>query len=225
MMKNQRSLILSATPMEAAELRTVFSDRPGSIRRRLEDPPRLRDSGWDLQTLDHAKFLRGELIRVESFRMAVDLYRDGSLILGGLVYRDFLAWSDKSDLRIHPLALIELTVNFTRFYRLVLEDFRATPQRIGFRVELRNMHLANQKTLLRAGTAGAFRGEGWMEAPADSWSADRVVSSERYDPDHVAFSLIRELYLWFGHSEEAIPYTKDTGDGRAINADQIASIR
>jgi hypothetical protein len=32
--------------------------------------------------------------------------------------------------------IIGLTVNFTRFYRLVLDDFRATPQRIAFRLDL-----------------------------------------------------------------------------------------
>jgi hypothetical protein len=227
MMKNERSLILVASPMETAELRSIFSDQPGSIRRSLEDPPRLRDNGWDLQTVDQATFLRGELIRLETFRMAVDLYRDGTLIFVGHIYRDFIAWSDRADLRIHPLALIELTVNFTRFYRLVLHDFRVAPRRIAFRVELRNMHLANQKTLLPAGPLAKLPGfwHGVREAPTDAWSKEVVVSSEAYDPDQTAFQLIRELYLWFGHSDEAIPYTKGTGDGMAIDSDQIESIR
>jgi hypothetical protein len=37
--------------------------------------------------------------------------------------------------------------------------------------------------------------------------------------------LIRELYLWFGHSDEAIPYTKNTSNGTVIDADQIAQLR
>jgi hypothetical protein len=35
-MKNDRSMVLAATPMEPVELKTVFSDQPESIRRRLE---------------------------------------------------------------------------------------------------------------------------------------------------------------------------------------------
>lgn len=224
-MEDQRSLILAAVPIEPAELKTIFSDRPGSVRRSLEHPPSIRDAGWNLQTLDRSKLLRGELIRVESSRMAIDLYRDGSLILVGRVYRNFLTWSDEDDLRLHALALIELTLNFTRFYRLVLDDFRAIPKQIVLRIELSNMHLANQKTILRAGPVGRNLWQGGLEAPADNWSAELVVSSEAYDPDQTAFLLIREMYLWFGHSEEAIPYTKDTGGGIVIDADQIASLR
>src|SRR5437667_3818110 len=103
-MKEQRSVILSAMPTENAELRTIFSDKPDSIRRQLEDPPGLRPNGWDLRTGNQAKFVRGELIRVEGFRSTIDLYRDGTLIFGGKINRDFLAWSDKTDARLHPLA-------------------------------------------------------------------------------------------------------------------------
>ena len=71
-MNEKRSLMLSATPMEPAELATVFSNSPASLRRKLEDPPKLRESGWGLATLDQAKLLHGELIRVETSQVAVD---------------------------------------------------------------------------------------------------------------------------------------------------------
>jgi len=225
MMTNERSMILAATPMEAAELRTIFSDRADGIRHLLEDPPRLRDSGWNLRTWAQAKFVRGELIRIDGGRMVADLYRDGTFLLGGQVDRNFLAWSDKADLRLHPLALVELTVSFTRFYGLVLKDFRAVPRTIEFRIELRNMHLAGHKTQLCGGPVGRPYTAGPVEAPEDTWGKDLAVLSEGYNPDQVAFSLLRELYLWFGHSEEAIPYSKDTEVGRVIAADQIAGIR
>ena len=227
-MNKKRSLTLTATPLESAELATVFSERTNSIRHKLENPPKLRDAGWGLGTGDQAKLLRGELIRVESFRMAVDLYRDGSLIFLGDVSREFLAWSDAKDLRIHPLALVELTVNFTRFYQEVLKDFRVVPQRIGFNAELKNMHLSNEKTTLRAGTVQDFQYGSYgvsKEAPADGWSKEIVFSSEGYDPDQVAYSLLRELYLWFGHADEAIPYTKEVDGITVIDADTIAKIR
>ena len=37
--------------------------------------------------------------------------------------------------------------------------------------------------------------------------------------------LLRELYLWFGHVDEAIPYTKESEEGIVIDADMIATIR
>lgn len=226
MLKNERSLVLAANPMEAAELKTVFSGDSESIRRKLENPPRLREHGWGLQTLDHAKFMKGELIRVASGRMVIDLYRDGNLLLVGKVDRNFLAWSNKEDLQMHPLALIELAVNFTRFYQCVIDDFRTRPEQIEFRVELRNMHLNKQKTRLGSGPVGKFwpLGMGGLEAPSDTWRREILVSSGAYNAEKVAFLLIRELYLWFGHSEEAIPYTKDTADGKEIDAAQIVQI-
>ena len=67
-----------------------------------------------------------------------------------------------------------------------------------------------------------------LEAPAGTWSKELVFLSETYDPDdpdQAAFLLVREVSVWFGHSEEAVPYTKNAGDVRVIDADEIASIR
>lgn len=227
-MKEQRNLTLSVIPIEHAELRTVFSDQPGSIKRQLEEPQSLRPNGWDLRTGDQAKFIRGELIRVEGYKSIIDLYRDGTIIFGGLINCNFLAWSDKTDTRLHPLALAEVVINFTRFYQLVLEDFRNLPSRLNFRVDLRNLWLANEKTRLPAGAVSAPWWEErakLLEAPADTWNHELLVLSEKYNPDRIAFQLVRELYLWFGHSEESIPYKRETEAGAVSDADAIASIR
>jgi hypothetical protein len=221
-------MVLAATPTESAELKSTFSDNPESIRRKLEHPPSVRQNGWDLPSLTQTEFVRGELIRVvERDRMMVDLYRDGAFILAGRIDRDFLAWSDKTDSHLHPLAMIELTLNFTRFYSLVLADFRTPPKEITFKIAFGNMHLANQKAELGRGPVGLWQplGVGAREAPADAWSKELLISPVSYDPDCVAFLLIREVYLWFGHSEEAIPYTKNKEKCRAIDADEIASLR
>jgi hypothetical protein len=228
MFKDARSLILAAAPTQPSELRTIFSEKAGSIRRKLEQPPVLRENGWSLRTADQAKFVHGELIRVEGHRAIIDLYRDGTLIFGGQINSEFLAWSDKGDLDIHPLALVEVLVNFTRFYGLVLDDFRAIPERVALTIEVRNLHLADQKNRLPEGPVGedvwwksftTFR-----EAPGDRWKHTMQVSSNSFDPDRVAYQLIRELYIWFGHAEEAIPYIRGDGDSRAVDADQIALI-
>jgi len=227
MMKDNRLMILAIMPTLAGELKTIFSEEPESIRRKLESPPKLRTSGWDLPSFTQAQFQRGEFIQVvEHGRMIVDLYRDGTFVLGGQIHRSFLAWSDKTDSQLHPLAMIELILNFTRFYRLVLEDFRVPPDRIELRVELRNMHLQGQKTVLNGGTVGDYWPfSGGKEAPADSWNKELIVSANSYDPDRAAFSLIREIYLWFGHSDQSIPYIKETSSGTVIDADQIATLR
>lgn len=226
-LKDTRCMVLAATPRQTVELSTIFSDRQEGIRRKLEYPPRLRASGWDLPSLAQAEFLGGELIRVvERGRMIVDLYRDGTFILGGQIHRSFLAWSDKRDSHLHQLALIELIVNFTRFYRLVLEDCLIRPDEIQLRIELKNMHLGGEKTKLGGGPIATFWPlTGGKEAPADSWKKDIVLRVESYNPDQAAFLLVRELYRWFGHSDEEIPYAKDTQGFTVIDADQITQLR
>jgi hypothetical protein len=227
-MKDQRNFVLCVTPAEHAELRTIFSNRPDSIRRQLEDPHGLRLNGWDLRTRDQAKFICGELIPVEGDRSIIDLYRDGTFIFGGLIDRNFLAWSDEANVRLHPLALAEVVINFARFYRLVLDDFRIAPSRLEFRVDLRNLWLGNEKTCLSAGPVSdpwwEARATPRLEAPANTWNHKFLVPSEAYNPDHVAFRLIHELYIWFGHSEESIPYKKETEAGTVSDADDIANI-
>jgi hypothetical protein len=227
-MKNHRSVILSAMPTEHAELKTIFSDNPDGVRRKLEDPPALRARGWGLRTGDRAKFIGGELIRVQGFRSTIDLYRDGTLIFAGRVDRDFLGWSDKTDTRLHPLAFTEVVVNFAHFYQLVLNDFRTVPSQLEFRIDLQNMWLNNEKTRL---PAGPVTGQWWemmagppMEAPSNTWSRKFIVSSETLNPDRVAFQMIHEVYIWFGHAEEAIPYTKETEAGVVSDAALIAKI-
>jgi hypothetical protein len=180
-----------------------------------------------MRTSDQAKFVQGELIRVEGHRSVADLYRDGTLIFVGHINANFLAWSDQSDLTIHPLALVELIANFTRFYALVVEDFRALPTQLLFSVALRNLHLDGKTNILPAGPVreGYSWYTGHKEAPANNWtSGDVLVSSESFDPDQVAYRLIREIYIWFGHSDEDIPYLKEKGNSWTVDTDQISAI-
>jgi hypothetical protein len=226
--QDSRALILAAGPTENIELKTVFSEAPGSIRRLLENPPELRHHGWGLGTGAQAILVGGEFVRAENFREVVDLYRDGFLILSAEVNRNFLAWSAEDDVRIHPLALIELVDNFTRFYRLVLDDARSRPQGVEFRLELKNMHVDGKKTRLPSGPVGTWDwqfGTGSKEAPAENWRKAITVDTKTYDADQVAFLLVRELYFWFGHSEEDIPYTRLTDGTKAIDVEQIFKIR
>jgi hypothetical protein len=226
--KNARFLILAAAPMEPSELNTIFSSSPDSIRRQLENPRRVRDAGWDLPRMTQAKFVEGEFIRTdERPRLLVDLYRDGTLLLLGNIYRDFLAWSDQSDTILHPLALTELIANFTLFYASVLEDFVKAPRRLKFRVDLLNMQLGHQKCRLGYGPVGTFKPHGThlLEAPADNWNKEFDLPAQGFNPNRAAYRLLREIYLWFGHPEDVIAYTTCVDNETLIDLDQIRGTR
>lgn len=226
-LKDNRAIILSAVPIGASSLLTVFSNAPKSLKFHLENPPELRDAGWDLGTLDRARIVKGELVRVANGnRKVIDLYRDGSLVFAALATREFIAWNRDSDLRINPLALIELVVSFTRFYGLVIADFSVPPGSIEFTIGLRNMHLNGDKTyLLPYGikSLGFSFSSDRKEAPEDSWNVKLSVEGDVYEADRVAYQLVREFYLWFGQPEDVIPYSKTVNGKQVIDTDAIVS--
>ncbi len=221
------ALFLAAVPTERAELRTIFSDSSDSIRRSFEAVPDLRSNGWGLAVPDRSKLIDGEYLRLESWRKVLELYRDGCLLFAGWIFSEFLAWGDTTGAgRIHPLALVEVITNFARFYERVLADFRALPQRIQFTIGVRNLHANVQKISLPEGRVNNL---GWathpLEAPGDIWSKQLVVASARYSAERTAFELSRELYVWFGHADSAIPYTRGNGDDREIDTEGIKALR
>ncbi len=222
-MDQQRALVLAACPRPVGELRTVLASHDGSIRRRLERPPILRQSGFSLETLDQARIVNGELIRVTNGdRKVIDLYRDGPMIFGALADSSFLAW--KNDCRLNSIALIEAVYSFARFYQLVLSDYRKRPEEVLFRVELRNMHLGGDKSFLlpySSGSSDFMSAEGKREAPTSAWAKELPVITEGYDPARVAATLVRELYFWFGHWEKVIPYVKVVDDVQLVDFEKI----
>lgn len=229
MLADGRSLILSATPTQPSELRTIFSEKPEGIRRKLENPPTIRTSGWSLITSRQATFVQGELIRVQGHRSIGDLYRDGTFIFAARINANFLAWSDQTDLNIHPLAMIELIANFTNFYAMVINDFRVTPDNLIFSASLKNLHLDGKLNVLLSGPVG--EDIAWQffahrkTAPQNNWkSRDIIVPSESYDAEQLAYLITREIYIWFGFSDEDIPYMKTKGNSWAVDSDQLAAI-
>jgi hypothetical protein len=220
-----RVLILAAYPTESTELKTLFSKQQDSLRQRVKHPPELRYSGWDLGSSDQVQSIEGKLVRsVEGQRKVLDVYRDGCLIFAAPADSSFLAWASNDGRRLNPIALIEVVTNFLRFYSFVLNDMRLGPSKVVFHIQLRNLGLDGIRTYLPPYGVNSidFRfGYHAKEAPTDNCSAQLTVEADAYDPDRIAYELVRELYLWFGHEEEVIPYTKAEDGISKIDVDQI----
>jgi hypothetical protein len=225
-LSDTRTLVTIVTPDPPSELRSIFSDHPNSTRRAVENPPELRPRGWGIRTGGPARFIDGDFIQTEGFREVINLYRDGQLIVAVRIDREGLAWADKSDSRIHPLAFVEFVTNTLTFYRLVLADMRITPHALNLELRLGNLIINAEGTSL---PAGGINNIGWTygskPAPAAAWSRTVTVDASAYDPARASFLLLREAYVWFGHAEEDIPYTSGTGEARVIDTAAIGSIR
>lgn len=222
---DSRTLVIDIRPVPRSELRSILSDHANSIRRAIENPPELRAHGWGIRTGGAARFVDGNFVQTESHREVVNLYRDGELIVAALIYRHGLAWADKTDSRFHPLAFVEFVTNTLRFFRLVLADMGIKPQTLQVEIRLSNLLGDRTGTSLPAGPISSL---GWTSgsklAPSTEWSRTISLDPTTYEPARAAFLLLREVYVWFGHPEEAIPYTTGIGDNKVVDIEGISAI-
>lgn len=228
---SKRTIILIAYPGDiSTKLQTLFSNDSGSIKRMLENPPITRNGGWTLETRDIGEIIKGKLVRVQEYRKAIDLYKDGTLVLVGDVENLLCHWQTLNPLKINPLAMIELIYNFVLFYKEVLDDLIQKPGEIYFHFGLYNMWFQSKKTYLipwRYDSIGQMDESEKYEAQEDSiFSEPSKVKVEQFDIGEVAYQIIKEIYLWFGILPEGnkIPYTKTEGDKQSIDIDQIQNI-
>jgi hypothetical protein len=221
--RDKRTLVIILTPNPRSELRSIFSNQPNSIRRAVEHPPEIRQHGWNFGVGAPAHSIDGDFIQTEGFRDVVNLYRDGELIVATRIDSESLAWANET--RIHPLAFVEFVANTLTFYRLVLADMHIAPQTL--RIELRLHGLIHNDVGISL-PVGTINNVGWVfggrRAPAATCSRAIPVDASTYNPARTSFLILREVYFWFGHAEEDIPYTTGTGDDRVIDTAAIASI-
>jgi hypothetical protein len=224
--KETPRLVLSAKPVGNTSLRSILSASPDSIRRSLAMPTSIRPGGWSLYTGDQPHLINGQYLQVDSGGAVVNLYRDGTLLSAIRIDRNNLAWADNENRDLHPLALIEFITNSTIFYKTVLNDFLKPPASILFGLDLQDLHQISTPIRLPAGgMAGRYGFWGTRhDAPKNDWHTHLTVNAAKYDPERVAFLLLRELYAWFGHTEEDMPYTTGQGDEKRVNIDAIQAI-
>jgi hypothetical protein len=225
-----RAFILAAYPRQPNELKTIFQTSEGSILKHLENPPTLRHGGWGLHTFSQPKIMRGEFIRVGDINYkVVDLYRDGTMILAVVAGSNFLAWGRSgTETKINPLSLVEVVYNFFSLYCLVINDLKNEPQEIMVRADFNNLHHNGEKTYLVPHGVHAWTYETPFEvneAPEDCMNKVITLPATNFSAGAAAFTILREIYLWFGLSEDKIPYAKVSDGGSEVDPEQITQIR
>jgi hypothetical protein len=227
---NQRIIILTVyIKNNVVELKSLFTDAEGSIKRKLEDPPvnagQIRSGGWSLDTLDRGKIIEGQLVKVMNGVKTIDLYKDGTLVFTGLADEEFLAWASKDGLKINSLALIELVYNFISFYREVINDLSEQPNMISIKFGFINMWLNDKKSYIVPGPIGALFTFNKYNAPRNEYFSESIdFDAKAFDIGKIAYKIVEGIYLWFGIplNNRNIPYTKKLMDSSIIiDVDQI----
>jgi hypothetical protein len=203
----------------------------------LENPPHSRHSGFNLLTLDRASLAAGDALRVSNGdRKHIELRPDGTLIAVGM-FDEFLGWGRQNflaDPRANSVAVVEFAHDFVLLYETIVSEYlEPIPEGIRFEIGLRGAvyidpDAAERRVYLPPGPIRDFDlGYGHREAPEASFSArvDVEIGPDRpmVDVESVSYQLVRRLYNWFGHTDDAIPYTSPAGERLAIQ--QIKDLR
>jgi hypothetical protein len=219
-LKGHRKLVIAGYTYENAAL-PAWSDSRSELIKILEEPPKLRRSGWDLDIGKRSIIIKGELRRsVDEGYKILDLYRDGTLIFGVIAESDFLTWGRiPNNLKINSLALIETVYNFVTLYMKVRENFTPKPSQLCVRIKLHDLHLDGEKSFMVPYAVDAIS-SGKYNAPDNDF--DRIIpfDSKKLGVGSGAYQTVEEVYLWFGMDSSMIPYVMEE-DG----VKEIAPIR
>lgn len=226
--------IIIAKPLNNCKINNFFSADVGGVKHMLEHPSGLRYAGWDLETLDNAKLVKGEYYEViNGDRKKIRLYEDGTLIMKVSANQNFLGWGRSPDNflkspRLNPVALIEITYNFVYFYSKLINFFNNESRDIKFVIQFRDTFLSENKKLYLNpyGTDSLnFAFDDYpQESPEDFMEKDTLFLSQEIvnNSAKCSYELIKKVYNWFGITDEKIPLKiKDENGFDVIDIEKI----
>lgn len=216
--------LLQALPHSQAEpVRGLYSE----VQEALRNPEVVSPRGFALRWRVNLELYEGGLvIRHREGVTWVD--RDGLATEGHLLEEEsHLGWFYNQDrapgdpLILHPIAALEVTLEFFRFVDRVLRP-RLSADGWTHRIICLNFHTS--KVILPAGRPGTreeallFVHPAPLIASSDDW---RQGFEDLGTPQRNAYRALRELYALFGLEAEAIPLT----EGESVSEAQLAALR
>lgn len=229
-MSKQPLFILLAKPTTTVQIDRMFER--GAVQALLEQPGELRYAGWDLETRDRARIVRGEYLEVAAGdRKRIQLYEDGTLIVRIPADSEFLGWGRSEQEfakrpRLNPLALIEVTYNFVDLYRRIIAHAKPTPPEHILRASLRNAAIEENKLYLNPYGVDTWAYElddHRYPAPDESMDRDIPVPNNvlANEPARAAYLLVEKIYLWFGVPTNEIPYVIEANATKSLDVEKI----
>ena len=233
-MTEQPHFVYAMVPRGPSAYKNFFE--AGPVHELLEKPGELRYAGWDLNTQDQARIVKGEFLEVRSGeRKLIRLYEDGSLIVRADASSSFLGWGRgdvefKEKPRLNPVAVIEFTYNFVNLCAKLARFLDPAPKTVGMRIEIRNAFFDNSKLyMIPYGTgtyAWLFDDPQFMAPEASMLREIDVVTEELTSrPGVVAYSLVEKIYTWFGISTDKIPYVGNEGGKKLVDPQKIITAK
>jgi hypothetical protein len=202
----------------------------------LADPPRFRDYGFDLSTLDTPHLVHGDCLEVRNGdRKVIQLYQDGTFILKCAADATFLGWGVKDaqwpkNPRLNPVPVVEINASFVVAYAKLLAYLVQPPGFVLFRLELRNAIVNNERLYLTQHYAGGiqnvFRPRRW-EVQQENSEKRLTVSAHLVtdSPQRVAGQIVEAFAGFFDMVGDDIPFSKMEDGFRVVDIDALKAVR
>jgi hypothetical protein len=226
--------LYSMVPVGTTTYKGFFENR--QLKSLLENPSQLRHAGWDLTTSSRAKIVKGDYIELVSpERKRIQVYEDGSVLVRVSADNEYLSWGVSDDVflkmpRLNTLAVIEFSLNFCKLCSALTEQMQPQPNEVELKVEIRNAFVGDLRLILiphPVSSAQYAYTDDRHFAPQSSTIRRLTVATRQLTSraDVVAFSLVRQLFLWFGVEPDKIPYSSSEGDLKFIDENKIRNAR
>jgi hypothetical protein len=220
---------LYCSPSKVLNLRGLFEGRDHPLVKLLHQPPRVRQSGFDIEANINSTIVEGRLRRtVSGGGRILEVHRSGIILFvcdGG---QSGLSWAPRSQeglLRINQLALVEMTYLFVAFAWKLYGNVQLAPScDLAVAIGLERMESPQGFSRLAPGPLERWGHRSPLKAPDSKFRACVQTAIGR-TPELVAVELLELIYNWFGIDSSQIPYTAITDSGRMVSIEQIERVQ
>ena len=223
--------VYTARPATRVRLSGIFEQGP--LKELIEKPSTLRYAGWNMETQEQSRIVKGEYLEVAvGDWKTIQLYEDGMLLAKVKADADFLAWGSRADEgfekrpRLNPLALVEFTYSFVEVFSGAIQHADPQPASCVFEVSIRNAFRAEERLYLNPyglETLAHMIDQTRYKAPEDNGDVSIQVEANlvRTNVPRAAYLFVERIYLWFGVPVNQIPYTMGEDDAKVIDVNML----
>ncbi len=213
---DEPTYILAATPNRHSRRPGLIALESPTVTKLVTDPPQLRNFGFDLDAGGQPEVRDGWLqaSQGEHYK-ALGVWDDGTVVFAATAGEEFLCWGrNRAELGLvmNESALVESAYLFCEFVRRLHARLQLASHEIAYRLVLRD--------LMPEGIPVSMAGA--SDAPLtlmDDLEGDvhaAPMAGVRFDAGHplgtspgaIAFSLVAQVYSWFGLDKARIPFSE-----------------
>jgi hypothetical protein len=222
------ALSLAAWPLQPIDFPNLFESHEAPVVRLLEQPPRLRDGGFDFATRRLSSIVEGQLRRcLIPEHKILEVWRDGPLICAVPGDDWHLCWGMRSTpetgLRINTLALAETVYLFCDWSVKIYGNAIPVPERFKIRVMFSDMAVNGRAFSLNPYRPNDFNLNDNRHAAPMATGQHFEIEVERAtaEPGVLAYRLLSDVYAWFGFNANEMPFVNREGQLPRIDQTQI----